>query len=162
MSKKIFAICSIFCFCLMIFTATAFAKETQIVGGMTADIPADYALDEQDEDSITFTAEDGASININYLKLENGEQLTKEIKEELAQEVCNDKDIKVFNQGNETIGKKSVYVIKGNMEIEGILFTTYIYLFQYKNNILVIVGGCLPKDINTKEKTFKRVIETIK
>ena len=43
MKKKLLTICLLVCFCLMIF-ATAFAKDTKIVGGMTANIPTKYTL----------------------------------------------------------------------------------------------------------------------
>lgn len=53
MKNKI-TVCSLICLFIMLFVTTAFAKETKIVGGMIADIPTKYSLDEKDDESITF------------------------------------------------------------------------------------------------------------
>ncbi len=161
MKKKLLTICLLVCFCLMIF-ATAFAKDTKIVGGMTANIPTKYTLDEKDDESITFVQkEDGSVININYLKVQKGQKLTQEIKEELSKEICKDKDIKVTSKSNEKIGDKNVYVINGKMKVEGITFNSYIYMFQYGDKAIFMVCMCQSKDSKVKEKTFRKVIETI-
>ena len=161
MRNKLFTFCSLICFCIMLF-ATAFAKETKIVGGMTSNIPTKYTLDEKDDESITFTKDDdGSIININYLKLQKDQKLTQEIKQELAKEICKDRDIKVTSKSNEKIGDKNVYVINGKMKIEGINFNSYIYMFQYKNKAIFMFCGCQSKDSKVKEKTFRKVIESI-
>ncbi|MBR0519022.1 hypothetical protein IJJ97_04445 [bacterium] len=161
MKNKLLTICSLVCFCLIIF-ATAFAKETKIVGGMTANIPSKYTLDEKDDESITFVQkEDGSVININYLKVKKGEKLTKEIKEELSKEICKDRDIKITSKSNEKIGDKNVYVICGKMKVEGTTFNSYIYMFQYQNKAIFMVCACQPKDSKVKEKTFRKIIESI-
>lgn len=161
MKNKI-TVCSLICLFIMLFVTTAFAKETKIVGGMIADIPTKYSLDEKDDESITFVQkEDGSVININYLKVQKGQKLTQEIKQELAKEICKDRDIKVTSKSNEKIGDKNVYVINGKMNVDGTTFNSYIYMFQYKNKAIFMVCGCQPKDAKIKEKTFRRVIESI-
>ncbi len=162
MKKKLLTICSIICFCLMICVATSFAKEIKCPGGITANIPDIYQIDEEDEDSIFFVSEEEMSmIMLGIVPLEQGERFTDEMKEELQKELCEEKDVVIENERTENIGGRSVYVMTGKMFIEDIHMKAYFYVFEYNNKIVFSFSVCRMEDTN-KEVIFREVIKSIK
>ncbi|MBR0519023.1 hypothetical protein IJJ97_04450 [bacterium] len=162
MKNKLLTICSIICFCLMMFVSTSFAKEINCPGGITANIPDIYQIDEEDEDSIFFISEEEVSmIMLGVVPLEQGETFTDEMKEELKKELCEEKDINIDNERTENIGGKSVYVMTGNMVIENINMKAYLYVFQHKDRIVFSFSACRMEDTD-KEVMFREVIKSIK
>lgn len=160
MVKKIFVSCSVFCFCLILFMATAFAKEINCPGGITADIPNSYQVDEEDEDSIFFVSEEDMSLLvIGFEKLEEGENLDT-AKEELLKELCEEKDISIESEKTENIGGRDVYLLTGKMAIDDINMKTYFCVFQYRDKIIFSFFAGKIEDMNN-EKVFRNIIQSI-
>lgn len=161
MTKKIFAIFCVVCFCVMLFSTVAFAEERNCPFGVKADIPSEYQFDEEDEDSIFFTSESSMSmIMVGVIELESGQKLDKDMKKELLNAICDDKDINIDYENNEKIGNKKVYVMTGTMSIEDEIMKAYIYVFQLKNKVIFSLCVCRPDDTK-REKIFDKVIESI-
>ena len=161
MVKKICAIFCLICFCLICSSTVAFAKERNCPLGIKADIPNEYQLDEEDEDSIFFTSESSMSmIMIGVVKLEAGQQLDEEMKKELLDTLCDDKDISIDYENNEKIGDKKVYVMTGALSIDDETMKAYIYVFQLKNKVVFSLCVCNPEDTE-REKIFDEIIESI-
>ena len=161
MNKKLFAVCFMVCFCVMIFSTFAFANERNCPLGVKVDIPNEYQLDEQDEDSIFFTSESSMSmIMIGVVKLEAGQKLDTEMKKELRDTICDDKDIDIEYENNEKIGNKQVYVMTGLLSIDGETMKAYIYVFQLKDKVVFSLCVCTLEDTK-REKIFDKIIESI-
>lgn len=161
MNKKLFVISFMVCFCVVIFSTFAFAKERSCPLGVKVDIPNEYQLDEEDEDSIFFTSESSMSmIMIGVVKLEAGQKLDKAMKKELLDTICNDKDIDIEYENNEKIGNKQVYVMTGILSIDDETMKAYIYVFQLKNKVVFSLCVC-PLEDTKREKIFDKIIESI-
>ncbi len=162
MKNKLLTICSLICFCLMMCITTTFAKEIKCPGGITANIPDIYQVDEEDEESIFFISEEEMSmIMIGIVPLEQGETFTDEMKQELQKELCEEKDIDIENERTENIGGRSVYVMTGKMQIEDVNMKAYFYVFEYNNKIVFSFSACRMEDTN-KEAIFREIIKSIK
>ena len=161
MLKRICAIFCLICFCLICSSTVAFAKERNCPLGIKADIPNEYQLDEEDEDSIFFTSESSMSmIMIGVVKLEAGQQLDEEMKKELLDTICDDKDVSIDYENNEKIGDKKVYVMTGTLSIDDETMKAYIYVFQLKNKVVFSLCVCNPDDTE-REKIFDEIIKSI-
>ena len=159
MQKKLLAICSLFCFCLMLF-ATAFAEERNCPMGIKANVPSEYVFDEEEEDSITFIDENSISmIMIGVIELESGQTFDSDAKQELLNALCEDREINITSEKDKTIGNRKVYTVVGNMQIEDMNMKAYIYVFQIKNKVIFSV--CFCKEDDNRANIFENVVKSI-